>query len=816
MLFKEIRQAFRMLAKNAGFTAIAAISLALGIGANSAIFSFADALMLRPLSVQDPSRVFTVTTSVPGEQFGGAASFPDYRDLRDKNQSFSNLAAFRIYTFGFAPSASVQPQMRMGLLLSDNFFRTAGIQPALGRAFLPDEGKVPGRDAVVILSYDFWQTQFGSDPGVIGHTIRLNGIDFNVIGVAPSDFTGMNPVLRPALYAPLSMLQKLSAAPKDPLEDRSSRALEMKGRLKPGVSQAQAQAELAGIARNLEKEYAATNRNRKAAVLTEIQSRVRQDPYDAVLAVLLAFLVGLVLLIACANVANLMLARSRARSREIAIRLAIGAGRARLVRQLMIESLVLALLGGALGLGFGYFGIHFLRTIPIPTDLPVVLDFQMNLRVLLFSLGAAVLSALLFGLAPALQAGHTDLVSTLKSAGLTSSARRRTIGRNALVIAQVALSLILLVAASMVADGFRKTLVLNPGFRTDHVMLMELNTSFARYSDEKSREFYRNLVDRARALPGVTSVALAEAVPLMPAQPSLTVIPDGYQLPKGQDTLTEFGQAVDENYFSTMHVAILRGRGFLASDKSGARRVAVVNQAFAEKYWPHQDPIGKRIFLDKRDGPVAEVVGLTPTGKYLLIAEGTTPYLYVPYQQQPSKGMTVLAETAGNPADLAAPLRNVVRSLDADMPIYNARPLSVLYHQRSATIVLMVLQLVATMGFIGLTLALVGLYGLVAYSVARRTQEIGIRMALGARRMDVLRMVLRQGLLLSAIGIAIGLVASVGVRNLMLIGLVGLGSTSPLVLLIVPLALLVVTMAACYLPARRASLIDPIRALRYE
>lgn len=817
MLLKEVRQAFRLLGRNPSFTAIAAVSLALGIGANSAIFSFADALMLRPLAVPDPAKVFTVTTSVPGEPFGGAASFPDYRDLRDKNQSFASLAAFRFYTFGYASSPAVQPQMRMGYLVSDNFFRTTQIQPVLGRAFLPEEGKVPGRDTIAVLSYDFWQTQFSSDPGVIGRKIRLNGIDFTVIGVAPSDFTGINPVLRPALYAPLSMTQRLGASPKDPLEDRSSRSIEIKGRLKPGVSQGQAQAELASIARNLENAYPETNRNRRTAVQTEIQSRAEQDPYDAILAIMLGALVGLVLLIACANVANLLLARSRARSREIAIRLAIGAGRGRLIRQLMIESLVLALLGGALGVGFGYLGIRFLRSVPVPTDLPVVLDFQMDARVLLFSFALALVSAVVFGLVPALQAGKTDLVSTLKSAGLTSSARRRTLGRSALVVAQVALSLILLVAASMVLDGFRKTLVLNPGFRTDHIMLMELNTAFARYNDEKSREFYRTLVERARAVPGVTSVALAEAVPLVPGgQPSLTLVPDGYALPKGQETLTVFGEAVSENFFDTMRIPILHGRAFTTSDKADAHRVAVVNQAFVEKYWPHQDPIGKRIRLDKRDGPVLEVVGVTSTGRYLFISEPPTPYIYVPYAQQPARGMTVLAETSGNPADLAAPLRGIVRSLDADLPIYNARPLPIVYYQRSVSLLLLILQLVGTLGLIGLMLALVGLYGLIAYSVSRRTQEIGIRMALGARRMDVVRMVLRQGLLLSGIGIAIGLVASAGVRNLMALGLVGLGVTSPAVLVVVPVVLMIVTMAACYLPARRASHVDPIRALRYE
>ena len=816
MLVKEIRQAFRLLAKNPGFTAIAVLSLALGIGANSAIFSYADAMLLRPLSVPQPGKVFTVTTSTPDEQFS-ASSFPDYRDLRDKNQSFDSLAAFSFYTVGFAASAGVQPQMRLGFLVSDNFFRSMQVQPAFGRAFLPDEGKVPGRDNVAVLSYDFWKTQFGADRGIIGRTIRLNGIDFNVIGVTPADFLGMNVVVRPALYAPLSMMQRLSGAPTDPLEDRGRRMLQVKGRLKPGVSREQAQAEFAAIAQNLEKSYPDTNRNRKAAVRTELQGRMQSDPYDAALAIMLMALVGLVLLIACANVANLMLARSRARSREIAIRLAIGAGRARLVRQLLIESLALSLLGGFIGLGFAYFGIRFLRNIPLPTDLPVVLDFQLDQRVLLFSLLLAVASALVFGLAPAWQAGKTDLVSTLKSAGLVSSARRRTIGRNALVVAQVALSLVLLVAASMVLDGFRKSLVMNPGFRTDHVMLMELDTSFARYGGEQSRAFYRNLVDRARALPGVTSVALAQTVPFSPGnQPGMALIPDGYQPPKGQDTVTVFGESVDDHFFTTMQIPILRGRGFTGLDKADSRRVAVVNEAFVDRFWPRQEAIGKRFRLKGRSGPVVEVVGVARTGRYLFISEAPTPYVYLPCLQQPSGAMSVFVETAGNPADVAAPLRDVVRSLDADLPIYNARTLSSFYYQRTASILLLIVQMVSSMGLIGLALALVGLYGLVAYSVSRRTQEIGIRMALGARRADVLRMILGQGLLLSGIGVAIGILASAGVRNLLAIGLVGLGVTSPAVLVIVPLALIMVTMAACYLPARRASLVDPLRALRYE
>ena len=814
-MLKDIRQAIRLLAKNPGFTAIAALSLAIGIGANSAVFSLADALLLRPLPVQNPSEVLSVSTDTPDNAFGGT-SFPNYRDFRDKSQTFAGLAAFDLYTFGFATSPTVQPQMRMGFQVSDNFFQVLGIRPALGRAFLPEEGKVPGRDAIALLSYDLWTNQFGGDRSVIGRTIRLNGIDFTVIGIMPETFTGMDPFIRPALYVPLTMSQRLSAAVKDPLEDRSLASLQVKGRLKPGVSREQAQAELIAIAQGLEKAYPDTNRNHTTAVRTELQARWEQDPYDSALAIMLLALVGLVLLIACANVANLLLSRAGARSREIAIRLAVGISRVRLVRQLLTESMILALFGGILGLGFAYFGIRFLKGLPVPTDLPVVIGVQLDQRVLLASLFAAVVSALIFGIAPAWQAVKTDLIAGLRSAGLSSSARRRTLGRNALVIGQVALSMVLLVAAGMIFDGFRKALVMNPGYRTDHLMLMEFDTRLVRYSEGQSRVFFRNVVDRASTLSGVRSLALGQAVPMTPNQTNQTAIPEGYQFPKGQETVTTMGSIVDEHYFDTMKMPILRGRAFTAADKADSKPVAIVNEAFAQKYWPNQDAIGKRLRLKDRNGPLAEVVGVAKTSRYIFISEPPFPFVYLPYAQNFSSRMSLFVETAGDPAEIAAPLRTLVRSLDANIPIYNARTMANLYHQRTVVILQMILQLISTLGLLGLALALIGLYGLIAYSVSRRTQEIGIRMALGAHRSDVLKMVLRQGFVLSIIGVAIGLAASIAVRPILALGLIGLGSSNPVVLLIAPLALILVTMAACYLPAHRASQVDPFRALRWE
>jgi len=804
-----------LLLKNPGLTAIAGLSLAIGIGVNSALFSLTDGLLLRPLAIAQPDEVMTIVTDTKAFIAEGI-SYPDYRDLREKSQSFAGLAAYQLYTVGLAPSAKIQPQMRMGMLVSDNFFSVLGVEPILGRAFAPDEAKVPGRDAIAVLSYEQWVNQFGRDPGILGRDVRLNGIDFKIIGVVREAFTGMDLYVHPAFYAPLTMMQRLGAIATHPLEDRADRFLQVKGRLRPGASREQAQAELIGIAKNLEKAYPATNHNHSIAVQTELQARFREDPYDSALVTTLMALAGLVLLIACANVANLLLARARSRSREIAIRLAIGAGRWRLLRQLLIESAVLSSIGGVLGLGFGYLGIHFFKTIQIPTDLPITLSIQLDHRVLIFSLCVAVASTLLFGLAPAWRAVRTDLVPALKSAGLTASARRRTIGRDALVIGQVALSLVLLVAAGMILDGFRKTIVLNPGFRRDHIMTMQFDTALVQYTPEQSRRFYRNLMDRARVLPGAKSAALAETVPLAPNQGAKIVIPEGYQFPKGQETATEFGEAIDENYFTTMQAHLVRGRAFTASDRADTRPVAIVNEAFAARYWPNQDAIGKRVRVKDSKGPPAEVVGIAKTGRYLFIAEQPTPFIYLPFEQRPSSRMAVLVETSGDPASIAPPLRDVVHSLDANMPIYNARTLSNFYQMRATSVLLIILELVSAMGLLGLALALVGLYGLISYSVSRRTQEIGIRMALGANRLNVVKMVLRQGLLLSLLGIAIGFAGSLGIRGVLIRGLIGLGTNNPAVLFLVPLALLLVTIAACYIPARRASRVDPIRALRYE
>jgi putative ABC transport system permease protein len=746
----------------------------------------------------------------------GGVSYPDYRDLRAKAQSFQGLTAFQISAFSVAKSSGENPQLRAGVMVSDNYFQVLGIQPALGRALLPEEGQVPGRDASVVLSYEFWRSEFASDPAVLNRSLRINGIDFNIVGVAPKTFTGTDEYVRPHFYVPLMMWQRLNALPKDPLEERSQHDFEVKGRLKTGVTRETAEAELATIWKGLESLHSDADRRRLIRVRTELQARIQSSPPDAYLIMMLMALVAVVLLIACANVANLLLGRARARTREVAIRIAIGITRARLVRQLLTESLLLALFGVAAGVGFAYGGILFLQTIRIPSDFPITISPQLDARVLLFSLLSGAASALIFGLVPALQTSKTDLIPALKSAEPGQGGRQRTLGRNSLVIVQVALSMILLIATGMLLDGFRKSLVLNPGFRTDHILTTEFDTSLVRYTPAQTHDFYKNLVDRARAVPGVRAVTLGAVVPLAPAQSGETVIPEGFEFPKGQVNVSVLSSAVGENYFDVMQTPIVRGRSFTTNDKDGAPLVAIVNEQFAKTYWPNQEPVGKRLRIESKKDRWVQVVGVTKTGKYTYLGESPLPFLYLPFAQNERGRMVLFSEAFGDPASVATPVRELVRTLDVNQPIFNVRTLAEFYHQRAIVVPRMIMEIVATMGSVGLALALIGLYGLVAYWVARRTREIGVRMALGASRVDVLRMVLRQGLILSIAGIGIGGLISVAVARLLTAGLIGLGTPNPATYVAVPVMLLLVTLASCYAPAYRASKVDPMAALRYE
>jgi len=615
------------------------------------------------------------------------------------------------------------------------------------------------------------------------------------------------------------MSQRLANDPKrQVLEDRDARDLRLKGRLRPGVSQAEAQAELTTIAADLERAYPETNKNRRLAIRTELQARIDQSPPDAMLIAMLSTLALAVLFVACANVAGLLTSRAPVRAREMALRLAIGAGRGRLVRQLVTESLLIAAAGGMLGLGVGYAGMTLFRQIELPTDLPVSLSFQMDRRALLFSLAVAAASAVIFGLVPALQATRTDLTAVMKAGDSVAPGRRRRWGRAVLVGGQVAVSVVLLVVALFMYRGFRQQLANGPGYRTDHLLMMSFDTSLLHYTDAQSRQFFDQVAERARTVPGVQRVTMTTSVPMSNDSIGFeTVVPEGFQFPPGKDNATVVSSRIDEHYFDTMGLTILQGRNFTIDDAPGKPPVAIVNQQFAQHYWPGQDPIGKRLQTAGDDKAWFQVVGLAKTSKYIFIAEAPTEFVYLPHRQKKQQEMILLAQSAGDPATLAAPLRDVVRGLDANMPIYNVRTMEQFYRMRAVSIFNVLVGTVAAMGLMGLGLSIVGLYGLVSYAAARRTREIGIRMAIGADRGAVSLMVLRQGIVLAVVGLLLGLVASVGAGELLRAAFpTGDNQRDTAALLIVVPIVLAVTFLAAYVPARRASRLNPVQALRHD
>lgn len=820
MIVQDLKYAARMLAKSPGFTAVAVLSLALGIGANSAIFSFADALLLRPISVPDPGGLYVVRSVREGiSSYPEGISHPDFLYYREEATSFEDLMASTEVTFGFAPTAGEQARMKSGQFVSGNFLRVLQLTPSLGRDFLPEEDSVPGRDAVAMISHDCWRSLFASDPHIIGRKIRLNAIELTIIGVTPERFTGLHALARPGFYVPLSMSSAMLGSQEAGfLNNRDRWPLTLRGRLRPGVSQAEASAEMATLSRNLAAQFPASNRNRLARVRTDFQQRVDNSPPDATLIAMLMTTVALVLLIACANVANLLLGRARARSREIAVRLAIGANRGRLLRQLLTESLLLAMLGGLGGLVFAEAGMYFFSRVEIPVDFPVRLEMSLDRRVLLFSLAASLLSAVLFGFVPALRSLRQDVVGALKSGELDNRiGSGRRLGRHALVGAQLALSCVLLVAAAMMVAGIRSSLLREPGFRRENVLMMSFEPRVVRYTGEQSARFYRNLLDQAGALTGVRTAALGSTLPTAnDGIRTVTLLPEGYQLRADEKAISAVRTDVSEGYFETIGIPILQGRGFLRTDTMDKERVAVVNETFAARYWPNQDAVGKRMRREGNGEETYEVVGVARNSKYLFISEGPISAVYFSTGQSDVRRLYLFLHTVSDPAALAEPVRQLVSRLETDMPVHNVRTMESYYQMRTVAIVNMLMQTVACLGILGLILALIGLYGVMSYSVSRRTREIGVRIAIGAGDSDILAMVLRQAAWIAGSGIAVGLGAAYVASGVLQAGFLGFADPHPLVFAIVPLMLFTVAMAAAYIPARRAALTTPTTALRSE
>jgi predicted permease len=817
----DVRYAVRSLRRTPGLTAIVVITIALGIGMTATPLSMLDALIFRPYPVPHPGDVVTLVST---SRDGGFESFSyrEYLDIREKTKSYDGVIANApLATVGFSAEREAAPLVRGGMLVSGNYFRALGVEPRIGRGFRADEDEAPGRDAVVVLSWDFWKREFAGAPSAVGRIVRLNGKDFTVIGVAPETFTGLYIFDRPDLYIPLAMARMFSTSPqKDFFVDRDDRELAVRARRKPGTTLRQAQNELAVIARDFEREYPKVNRERGAAVRTMFQMRTQDSDANWKFGVIFTTLALAVLLVACTNAAGLLLSRARARTREIAIRLAIGAGRFRLIRLLLTESLVLALLGGLGGIAVGYLGIRAMQTFSIPAELPVQIPFRMDGRMLLASFGLSVLSALFCGLAPALQSTRTNLVKGLKAADgdEPGGGRKRLWGRNALVVAQIAMSMMLLAASFLMIRGFQHSLGEGAGHATDHLLMVRFDPRLVQYDTAQTQRFYEQLAERVREAPGVESAGFTQNPPLgLGDFDRVAFVPEAFQMPRDREHLTSTMDTVDEGYFETMGVPILRGRGFRASDTAAAPRVAVVNEQFGKHYWPSADPVGRRIRLDGANGAPVEIVGVAKTIKYGsgsgLAAED---FVYMPLAQHPVPRMILLLKSSGDPLQLVQPVKDVVRALDANMPTLETRTYEDLYRYSTVEGPRVAVELVGTLGAVGLLLAIAGLYGLVAYNVSRRTREIGIRIAIGARPRDVIRLVMGKGLGLVATGTAIGLAMGFGLERLMNSMLFNAGGVDLVVYLVVVPAMLLVTMLAAYVPARRATRIPPTLALRCE
>ncbi len=808
-MFQDIRYGIRMLWKNPGFTLVAVFTLALGIGANTAIFSVVDAILLRPLNYKDPDRLVLINHNYPKLDLKASVSAPGYAHYRDNAQSFEHVAALTNWAVNLTDDG--EPERLQGMAVTANFFPALGAEAARGRVFLTDEDQ-PGRDQVVIVSDNLWHRRFGGDPGLVGKAITLNGKSYQVVGIMPPSFQfGREFGQAAELWAPIAFTpEQLAPA------NLTNEYLAVLARLKPNVTFQQAQAELDSIATNLRSQYMpGLDSDGWGLSLQYLHELVVGDIRPALLMLLAA--VGFVLLIASANVANLLLARAASRQKEMAIRVALGAGRLRVFRQLLTESVLLALIGGGLGLLIAVWGVDLLTALN-QTNIPRVEEIGLDARVLAFTLGISLLTGILFGVAPALHFSRGDLHGTLKEGGRSGSSDARRRVRSALVVAEMALALVLLTGAGLMIKSFLRLQQINPGFRPQNLLAMQLALPGYKYREpEQIAAFYQQALEQIKALPGVQSVGATSNLPLSGNESSGSFRIEGRIVPPDQQPPHGDRWTATADYFQTMSIPLAKGRYFTERDVKDAPGVAIIDETLARKYWPNEDPLGKRItFEGGSDNPRwREIVGIVGHVKSKgLVGQSRVQY-YTPQAQRPVRGMYLVVRTANDPTSVTAAVRGVIRALDKDLPVYKVTTMDQLVadamaRQRFSMVLL------GSFAAVALMLAAIGLYGVMAYMVTQRTHEIGIRMALGAQRGDVLRLVVGQGLILITVGVAIGLVAAFALTRLMASLLFEVSATDPAVFFIIPTTLASVAVLACYIPARRAIRVDPMVALRYE
>jgi putative ABC transport system permease protein len=807
-MFQNIRYGIRALLKNPGFTAIAIITLALGIGANTVIFSVVDSVLLRSLPFKDSDRLVSIwetnpQLSNPDGKNAQASGIANFTDWNSQNQVFDNMAAYFNWTYNL--TGMDEPERLEAAVVTGSFFDVLGVQSSMGRTIIPDDDQ-SGKDNVVVLSHGFWQRRFGSDTAIIGKAITLNRNSFTIIGVMPPDFKF--PGREVELWVPAGF----SAAQK---QDRAGKFLKVIGRLKPNVKVEQARAALVTIAGQLEQQYPDTNAGWSAA-LVPFQENEVSSTRPALL--LLFGAVGFVLLIACANVSNLLLAKGAARRKEMAIRSALGASRGRLISQMFTESALLALLGAGAGILLAVWGMDILISLN-PGDIPRLADARIDGRVFAFTLMLSILTAFVFGIVPALFASKPDLQEAIKETGQTVTSSSGLKFHNLLIVSEIAVTLVLLVGAGLMIRSFLHLHEVNPGFNTENMLTMRIWLPASRYgSNEQQTAFFQQVIDRIETVPAVRAVGAIQDIPLKANRMGFNFVIEGRAATRSVEEQDAAYRAITPEYFRTMSIPLLNGRGFTRQDDRNAPPVVIINQSMVQQFFSSEDPIGKRIRFGEQDAPWYSIVGIVSDIKHMGLDAQEGAAIYQPYDQKQFsflRWMTLVMRTDSEPTGLIAAVRSQVQAVDKDQPVYDIATLEQLL-STSVAKPRFYMALLGSFALLALVLASVGIYGVMSFSVNRRRREMGIRLALGADRRDIFKLVVARGLLLTLTGVGIGVAASFALTRVMSSLLFGVTATDQLTFIAIPLILTGVALGACFVPARRAMKVDPMVALRYE
>ena len=816
-LWQDVRYGLRMLAKSPGFTAVAVLTLAAGIGANTAVFSVINSFLFSPLPVRDPNRLVVVACHDTKNEDPHEISQLDFKDLEAQNNVLSDMTAYLIQFAGL--SADHRSERVLVTYVEGNYFTSLGIQPLLGRVFLPSEGQAPGKDPILVLGYAYWMRRFNGDRGVIGKTVDLDGHPVTIVGVTPKEFHGTFFIVESNAYAPLASITN-SPESQRILHGRDERQMRALGHLKPGVTIPQARTSLQIIADRLGAEYPDTNKGIQMDVISEKLARPEAGSAAAwpMIATVFLGLVGLILLVTCVNVTNLLLSRASVRSKEMAIRAALGAGRGRMFRQLLSESVLISIFGGLGGAALGLYLMRWIEAIRLPGDFPLRTDLPFDWRMFAYVASIAIAAGLLAGLVPAWRASRLDLNEILRESGrsLAGGAGHTRI-RNALVIAQAAGSLVVLIIAALFLRSLEHAQKLDIGLNPDHVLNLTMDVQQLGLDETRGQSFYRQLGERIRALPGVESASFAYSVPMGYYSQWNQVRKEGQEGIPESDLPRFPHNKIDSAYFATMGISILKGRPIDEHDQSGSPRVAVINETMARQFWPGQDPIGHHFRYGSSQMPEVAVVGVARDGKYNFIAEDPRPYFYVPLTQEYSSVRVLHVRTSVSSVTLTRAIEDQVHSLAPDLPVFDVMTMhDALQGGNGFMLMRLAAQFAGALGGLGLLLAVVGVYGVISYAVNQRIHEIGIRMALGAQRENILGLVMMQGLKLVVIGLAAGLAIALAATRIVANLLVNTAAVDPIAYAVATVLLVSVAALACYIPARRAMRTDPLVALRYE